>query len=56
LWLLRLGLAVVVAVGVVLVARVSVVAFGGGAKRLHRVEQHDDVRTAKTPIPAQPSR
>jgi hypothetical protein len=55
-WLLRLGLAAVVAVGVVLVARVSVVAFAGGTKRLHRVEQQDEVRTVKATVPAQLSR
>ncbi|HEX4883432.1 MAG TPA: hypothetical protein VFX05_04775 [Casimicrobiaceae bacterium] len=38
-WLLRIGLAVVVVVGLVLVARVSMLAFGGAGKRLQRFEQ-----------------
>jgi hypothetical protein len=43
-------------VGVVLVARVSIVAFGGGSNRLQRVEQQDDVRTGTAPVRAQPAR
>ena len=55
-WLLRHPLVAVAVVGVVLVARVSIVAFGGGSNRLHRVEQQDDVRTGPAPVRAQPAR
>jgi len=38
-WYWRIALAVAVVAGLVLVARVSMIAFGGGSKRAERFEQ-----------------
>jgi hypothetical protein len=38
-WMMRIGLAVVVVIGLVLIGRVSMLAFGGAGKRLQRFEQ-----------------
>lgn len=55
-WLGRAALAVIVAIALVLVARVSMLAFSGGSKRIERFEQsaaRDVIRDA-VPHPVAP--